>query len=243
MKGKRCLITGGSRNLGRALCRRFAEAGAQVAFTYRSRDDEAETTEVMLRELGCEPLRFRGDASDAAHVHATVRAVHEAWGGVDILVNNAGFTKILPIALLEEADWDHMMATNAKSAYLFSREVLRGMLKQKGGRIVSVGSFTARRVVGAPVHYVASKAAMEAFTVALAHEVGRYGVLVNCVSPGLMDIGMSQRIPSHHVADFRRHAATRQLTPAADVVETVFWLASDANTSVTGARVEIDGGL
>lgn len=243
MQGKRCLVTGGSRNLGREICEQLGAAGAKVAFTFKDRDDEAERTATRLRELGCEPHLFRGDASDAGHVRETVNALHGAWGGIDVLVNNAGYTKILPIALLEEADWDQMMAVNAKSAFLFSREVLRGMLRQRSGRIVSIGSFAARRIVGAPVHYAASKAALEAFTVALAHEVGRYGILVNCVSPGLLDVGMSQRIPAHHVADFRAQAATGELIPARDVAQTVLWLVSDANTSMTGARIEIDGGL
>lgn len=243
LTNKRCLVTGGSRNLGRALCVGLAEAGAKVAFTYLSRDADAERTLETLRELGAEPLAFKGDASDPAHVKETIKALNEAWGGLDVLVNNVGISKILPIALLEEADWDKMMAVNVKSAYLFSREALRGMLKQRSGRIISIGSFASRRIIGAPVHYAASKAALEAFTLALAHEVGKYDVLVNCVSPGLADVGMSQRLPAHHVTDFMSQAATGQLVPGADVAATVVWLASDANTSVTGARIEVDGGV
>ena len=243
LDGKRCLVTGGSRNLGRAISLGLAQAGAKVAFTYVNRDDEAARTLELLRDAGAEALAFKGDASDAAHVKSTIAALDEAWGGVDVLVNNAGITKILPIALLEEEDWDKMMATNVKSAFLFSREALRGMLRQRSGRIISIGSFAARRIIGAPVHYAASKAALEAFTLALAHEVGKYDVLVTCVSPGFVDVGMSQRLPVHYLTDFKSQAATGALVPASDVAEAVVWLASDANTSVTGARIEVDGGV
>ena len=125
LAGKRCLVTGGSRGLGRAICEAFTEAGAKVAFTFRTDTTDAENTRAKLVELGGEPLVFQGSVADADHVKTVVAAVVAAWGGIDVLVNNAGITQILPIALLEEADFDAVMAVNVKGPYLTSRAVLR----------------------------------------------------------------------------------------------------------------------
>jgi NAD(P)-dependent dehydrogenase (short-subunit alcohol dehydrogenase family) len=114
LEGKRCLVTGGSRGLGRAIAEAFASHGAKVAFTFRSDTADAEATRASLAARGCEPLVFQGSVADAAHVKATVAALIAAWGGIDVLVNNAGITQILPIALLEEADFDAVMAVNVK---------------------------------------------------------------------------------------------------------------------------------
>src|SRR3954463_7279413 len=103
LAGKRCLVTGGSRSLGRAICVAFAKAGAKVAFTYRKDDAQAETTRAILEELGADVLVFKGDVVDAAHAKHAVDEIVAAWGGLDVLVNNAGVMQVLPIALLEEA--------------------------------------------------------------------------------------------------------------------------------------------
>src|SRR5688500_4411180 len=104
LEGKRALVTGGSRNLGRALCVAFARAGAKVAFTFHRSADDAEETSRLLREAGAESLAFQGSAADAAHVQSTVDAVVATWGGIDVLVNNAAVTQVLPVALLDEKD-------------------------------------------------------------------------------------------------------------------------------------------
>src|SRR5262245_23540367 len=114
LKGKRCLITGGSRGLGLAMGQAFAAAGAQVAFTYSKNAQDAESAQRSISSVGTAPLVFQGSVTDAAHVQRTVAALTEAWGGIDVLVNNAGINQILPIALLEEADWDRVMDINAK---------------------------------------------------------------------------------------------------------------------------------
>ncbi|HLL25525.1 MAG TPA: SDR family NAD(P)-dependent oxidoreductase, partial [Kofleriaceae bacterium] len=183
LAGKRCLITGGSRGLGRAMCEAFADAGAKIAFTYRTDTNDADAARVSLQARGCEPLVFRGDVADSAHVKDTVGAVVKAWGGVDVLVNNAGITQILPIALLEEADFDAVIATNVKGPYLYSRAVLRSMIRAKSGHILNIGSFASERVIEAPLHYAAAKSALRGMTESLAREVGRYNIKVNLLSP------------------------------------------------------------
>jgi 3-oxoacyl-[acyl-carrier protein] reductase len=243
LEGKRCLVTGGSRNLGRAICLALGRAGSRVAFTYKERDDEAAETTRLLREMGSEPLVAKGSVFDAQHVASTVKAVEVAFGGIDILINNAGLTQIMPIALIEEDEWDAVMDTNVKGAYLFSRAVLRSMIRSKKGHILNIGSFGADRVVDAPVHYAASKAALVGFSLALAKEVGRYGVAVNCLVPGLLETGLSNRLPKHRIDSYVAQAALGRLGTVDEVAEFAAWIVSDENSFMTGGQVVIDGGL
>jgi NAD(P)-dependent dehydrogenase (short-subunit alcohol dehydrogenase family) len=243
LQGKRVLVTGGSRNLGRALCLAFAAAGARVAFTWHRRAEDAEETRRLLVEAGAEPLSFQGSAADAAHVQATVDAIVKAWGGLDVLVNNAAVTQVLPVALLDEKDWDNVMDVNVKGPYLFSRAALRSMIRARSGHILSIGSFGADRVVDAPVHYAASKAAVVGFSTALAKEVGRYGVVVNVLVPGLLTVGLSTRLPEHRQRAYLENCALGRLGTPEDLANFAVWLVSDENSFMTGTRVVVDGGL
>jgi len=244
LRGKRCLVTGGSRGLGLAVGLAFARAGARIAFTYSKNEGDAEEARAAIAAVAAEPpLVFKGSVADAAHVKETVAALLSAWDGIDVLVNNAGVTQVLPIALLEEADWDRVMDTNVKGAYLFARAALKPMIKQKRGHILNVGSFGADRVIDAPVHYAASKAALFGFSQALAKEVGRFGVVVNHLVPGLCDTGLSARLPAHRIESYVEHCSLGRLGEAREVAALATWMVSDENTFMTGAKVVIDGGL
>jgi NAD(P)-dependent dehydrogenase (short-subunit alcohol dehydrogenase family) len=244
LAGKRCLVTGGSGQLGRAFCAAFAAEGARVAFTFHAREAEAEETRRQVLASGAaEPLVFQGSVAERAHADDTVAAVVGAWGGLDVLVNNAAMTQILPIALVEEEDWDRVMAVNVKGAYLFSRAALRPMIRQRAGRILNVGAFGEGRVVPAPVHYAASKAALAGFTDALARDVGRYRILVNLLQPGLLESGLGRNVPASRLAEYLQENPSGRLGTVAEVAAAAVWLVSDENTFVTGAHVPIDGGL
>ena len=243
LAGKRCLITGGSRGLGLAIAKACANHGARVAFTFCSDVDDAAAATASLRELGCEPLVFRGSVADSAHVKATVGEVVKAWGGIDVLVNNAGITQILPIALLEEADWDSVMDVNAKGAYLYARAVLKSMIRARAGHILNIGSFASERVIEAPVHYAAAKSALRGLTEALAREVGRYNVKVNLLSPGLLDVGLAQMLPKHRIAEYLAQASLGRLGTAREIAELATFLVSDDNSFMAAAKIVADGGL
>jgi 3-oxoacyl-[acyl-carrier protein] reductase len=244
LEGRRILITGGSRGLGRAMAIAFAAEGARVAITFSKSVADAEETIALLKKAGAaEPLSFQGSVADGAHAAATVEAVAKAWDGLDVLVNNAGITQVLPIALLEEADWDRVMAVNVKGAYLFSRAALKPMIKARKGQILSIGSFGSDRVVEAPVHYATSKAALAGFTTSLAKEVGRYGISVNLLVPGLVDTGMGKRLPAHRLMDYREQAALHRLATPEEIAEQAVFLVSGANTFISGAKIVLDGGL
>ena len=244
LAGKRCLVTGGSRNLGRALCVAFAREGARVAFTYHRNDAGAAETRRLVEAAGANGcLVFQGSVTDASHAEQAVTAVVAAWGGLDVLVNNAGVSQVLPVALIDEADWDHVMGVNVKGAFLFSRAAFRPMIRQRGGRVLNVGAFGEGRVVPVPVHYAASKAALSGLTDALAREGGRYKILVNLLQPGILEAGLGRNVPDSHLADFLEQNPAGRFGTFDDVTAAAVWLASDANTFMTGVHLPIDGGI
>lgn len=243
MKGKRCIVTGGTRGLGRAIALGLARRGAKVAITYAKNDDDAEETTTLLRAAGCEPLVFKGTVASADHAKEVTTQVAKTWGGIDVLVNNAGITQVLPIALVEEHDWDLVMDVNAKGAFLFSRAALRHMIKAKSGRLLMIGNFASERLIEAPVHYAASKAALRGLTEALAREVGRYGITVNLLAPGLMDCGLARMLPQHRIDEYLGQCALGRTATAAEIAEHAVFLVSDAASFVTGAKVAVDGGV
>ena len=243
LAGKRCLVTGGSRGLGLAICQALARAGARVAFTFSRNVDDAGAARARIAEAGTEPLVFQGSVADAAHVRQTVAALVAAWGGIDVLVNNAGITQILPIALLEEEDWDAVMDVNVKGTYLFSRAVLKPMIRARAGHILNIGSFASERIIEAPVHYAAAKSALRGFTEALAREVGRYNIRVNVLSPGLLDVGLARILPRHRIAEYLSQCAMERLGTADEIAQVAAFLVSDDNSLMTGAKIVADGGL
>ena len=243
LANKRVLITGGSRGLGLAIARAAARQGARVAITYKSNTDDADAAKASLVALGCEPRVYQGSVADAAHVKATVADLVAAWGGIDVLVNNAGITQILPIALLEEADWDLVMDVNVKGSYLFARAVLRSMIRARAGHILNIGSFASERVIEAPVHYAAAKSALRGMTEALAREVGRYNIKVNLLAPGLLDVGLAQMLPKHRIGEYLSQASLGRLGTAAEVAELATFLVSDDNSFMAAAKIVADGGL
>ena len=243
LDGRRCLITGGSRGLGLAIAKACALHGARVAFTFSSDVGDAATAAAELVALGCEPLVFHGSVAESSHVKATVAELVKAWGGIDVLVNNAGVTQILPIALLEEADWDQVMAVNVKGAYLYARAVLKSMIRARAGHILNIGSFASERVIEAPVHYAAAKSALRGLTEALAREVGRYNIKVNLLSPGLLDVGLAQMLPKHRIAEYLSQASLGRLGTAREVAELATFLVSDDNSFMAAAKIVADGGL
>ncbi len=240
---KRCIVTGGTRGLGLAIALEMTRQGAKVAITYARNQADADRARQALEAAGAAPLVFRGSVADAAHVNATIAELTTAWGGIDVLVNNAGHNQVLPIALVEEADWDNMLAINCKGAYLYSRAVLKSMIRARRGHILSIGSFVSERIVEAPVHYAAAKAALRGFTEALAREVGRYDIKVNLLSPGLLNAGLSRMLPKHRLLEYESQCALGRLGTVDEVARFAAFLVSDDNSLMTGAKLLVDGGL
>lgn len=242
LDGKRILVTGASRGLGRALVACFAAAGARCAFTWTR--DEAGARATLAAAGGDEGRcrAFRVSVLDAAASRTMVRELEAAWGGIDALVNNAGINQNLPVALMEEKDWDQVLGVNLKGAFLTAKAVLPGMLKRKAGVILNMGSMAGERLIDAPVHYCASKAALRGFTQALAREVGRHGIRVNCLAPGLLDDGVGATLPPHRLKDYLKHCALGRVGKVDEVAALAALLIGDA-TFVNGETIVMDGGL
>lgn len=244
LAGRVALVTGGSRGLGRAFCRAFAREGARVAFCYaRSNDDAARTLE-ELRASGTTAWAHKVSVTDRVAVQAMVRTVErDAGAPIDILVNNAGHGQVVPLALMEEEDWDAMMDTHVKGAFLTTQAVLRGMVRAGRGHVLNVGSLAGTKMIAAPVHYCTAKAALKGFTEALAKEVGRYGIRVNCLAPGVLEDGVSQHLPPARRDEYLRHCALGRLGTLDEVAAAAAFLVSDRNSFMSGATVVLDGAV
>ncbi len=195
LHGRRVLVTGGSGGIGQGIAAVSAREGARVAFSYQSNEDGAAATLALIRERG-DGLSIKADLRDRSTAAAIVRQVEDAWGGVDVLVNNAGVSEAVPFVLLEDDDWDDLMELNVNAVFRLSRAAARGMVRQKYGRIVNIGSIAGARAIASPVHYATSKGAIEGMTRSLAHELGPYGILVNAIAAGSSRAGCGRRSPS-----------------------------------------------
>jgi 3-oxoacyl-[acyl-carrier protein] reductase len=242
LTGQRVLVTGGSSGIGRAICVVAAREGARVAFTWNDNAEGAAATEALVREHGTPCLALRGDLRDREAAGRVVAAVESEWGTVDALVNNAAVSEAVPFILLSDDDIADVMELNVGAAFRTCRAVLRGMIRQQYGRIVNISSIAGSRSVPGPVHYAASKGAIEGLTRSLAHEVGRYGILVTAVAAGIFDGGLRSTIPEHHQQRYIDASALSRIGEPPECGELVAWLASKRNTYMTGTVIFLDGG-
>jgi 3-oxoacyl-[acyl-carrier protein] reductase len=243
LDGKTALVTGGSRGIGRAIVQTLAQAGARVAFTYRSREDEANALADELRAGGSDVLVFQGDAADPDHAAHVVDAVVSQWGRIDVLVNNAGVTRDGLMIRMTEDDWDAVIGTNLKSVFAFCKAAYRPMMKQRGGSVVNLSSVVG--VTGNPgqTNYAASKAGIIGFSKSLAKELGGRGVRVNVVAPGFVETDMTAGLgEGAREAMVGATPLGRGASPQ-DIANAVAFLASDLSGYVTGHVLHVDGGL
>ncbi|HWO20017.1 MAG TPA: SDR family NAD(P)-dependent oxidoreductase [Kofleriaceae bacterium] len=241
--GRVALVTGGSRGLGRAICTALAREGAFVAFNYARSDADADTTLAAIAGAGGRGSAHKVSVLDKAGLVALVKSLDAAHGKVDILVNNAGFGQVVPLALMEESDWDDMLDTHVKGAFLTTQAVLRVMVRERYGRIVNVGSLAGIKMMQAPVHYATAKAALKGFTESLAKEIGRYGITVNCVAPGILDEGVSDHLPPGRKEEYLRHCALRRVGKLEEAADMIAFIASDRASYTNGATLVVDGAV
>ena len=237
------LVTGGSRGIGRAAAELFAAAGVKIAITYKSRKPEADHFVEEVSRAGGKALALQADFADSAAPSVAVEAVVKEWGRLDILVNNAGLTRDTLVMRMSEADWDIVMQTNLRAAFLASKAALRPMLKQKYGRIVNVSSLAGVTGNAGQANYSASKAGLIGLTKALAKEVGSRNTTVNAVAPGFIDTELTSGLPAELLERARQAAAIPRIGTPADVAPAIVFLASREAGYITGQVLGIDGGL
>ena len=242
--GRRALVTGASRGIGRATAIALARAGAAVAFNYSRVEDEPESAETLaaLRAAGVPAHAMRADVSDAAAVKELFDAVRDALGGPpDVVVNNAAVSHDGLLMMLPESAWDRVLAVDLKGAFLSCRAALRGMIARRWGRIVNVVSPAAFFGKEGASSYAAAKGGLVALTKSLAREVARYGITVNAVSPGLVDTQLIAEIGERR--DLERQIPLGRLGEPEEIAAVIAFLASPAASYLTGTTIHVDGGL
>jgi 3-oxoacyl-[acyl-carrier protein] reductase len=243
LDGRVALVTGASRGLGRAMCAVFAREGATVAFNYSRSDDEAAVTVEHIRGHGQRAMPFKVSVLDRVGLRAMIQEIEREAGRLDVLVNNAGVGQVLPLALMEEEDWDRMMDVHVKGAFLTTQAALRGMIRRRAGHVLNVGSLAGVKMMKAPVHYSTAKAALKGFTEALAKEIGHYGIQVNCIAPGVLEEGVSDNLPPDKRAEYLTFCALGRVGTCEEIAEVAAFLVSDRNRYMNGATVVLDGAV
>ncbi|MCH7607674.1 MAG: 3-oxoacyl-[acyl-carrier-protein] reductase [Chloroflexi bacterium] len=243
LEGKRALVTGASRGIGRAVAQRLAADGAAIAVNYHT--SEAEATEVVssITSSGGTAVSIGGDVSDAAQAAATVAAAAEALGGLDILVNNAGITRDNLVLRLSEEEWDAVLDVNLKGAFLCTKAALRPMLRQRSGRIINMTSVVAGTGNPGQANYAAAKAGLIGLTKTVAREVASRGITVNAVAPGFISTRMVEAITEEQRELVLGRIPLARFGTPADVAACVAFLASDDAGYITGQVLGVDGGL
>ena len=242
LEGARVLVTGGSSGIGQGICVVAAREGARVAFTWNGNQAGAKHTEEKVREHGHDCMAIQSDLRERDAATRVVEEVEKNWGAVDTLVNNAAVSEAVPFILLDDDDFAELMELNLFAAFRMCRAALRGMIRQKHGRIVNISSITGSRSIAGPVHYAASKGALEGMTRSLAHEVGPYGILVNAIAAGIFDGGLRSTIPEHHQKRYLDACALSRFGTPSECGEAVAWLGSKRNTYINGTVIFLDGG-
>lgn len=232
------LITGASGGIGAATARALAAQGRRVVLTYLHRRRE---TEALAEEIG--GAAYELDLRDRAAVASALRAVAEEVGSVEILVLNAGAIRDALLPFLAPEDWDDIVDINLSSAYRVTREVIRGMLARRWGRVIGVASASGRVGQVGQTHYSAAKGGLIAFVKALAREVATYGVTVNCVAPGFVDTELLAQMPQKKLAEYLKGVPLGRVGQPEEVAAAIAFFASESASYVTGQTLAVDGGL
>lgn len=243
LEGKKALVTGASRGIGRAIALALAEAGADVAINYSGSEAAAAETASAVEALGRRAVIVKANVGKADEFDAMVKEVIEQLGALDILVNNAGITRDNLIMRMKEEEFDQVIETNLKGVFNGIKAVTRPMMKQRSGRIINISSVVG--VLGNPgqANYVAAKAGVIGLTKASAKELASRGITVNCVAPGFIQTDMTDKLPEEMKESLSAQIPLSRLGDAADIANAVRFLASDAAAYMTGQTVHVDGGM
>ena len=241
--GKTAVVTGGSRGIGRAICLELAGQGANIVLCYEGNESSAAETTAACEQLGVKALALRCNVADAGEVKAMMDTALAEFGRIDILVNNAGITRDGLLMMMKEEDFDAVLDTNLKGAFLCMKAATRTMMKQRYGRIVNLSSVVGLRGNAGQVNYAASKAGVIGMTKSAAKELASRGITVNAVAPGFIDTDMTASLPENARTALLSSIPVGRLGAAEEVAKAVAFLASDDAAYVTGQVLAIDGGM
>lgn len=234
---KNVLITGGSRGIGAAAVKKFANEGFRVFLNF----NRSETHALKLaEETGAIPVK--ADISDINQVKKMIELI-DSYGGTDILVNNAGVAKQILFTDITEEEWDRVFDTNVKGMFLVTREAVKSMINKKSGKIINLSSMWGITGGSCEVHYSASKAAVIGFTKALAKELGLSGITVNCVAPGVIDTEMNENLTNEDREMLCEETPLGRVGTPEETAELIYFLASDRASFITGQVISNNGGI
>ncbi len=236
------VVTGAGRGIGRAIALKFASEGADVVCVSRTAEN-SEKVALEIRALGRRAWDHAVDVSDAAAVAAAAAAILAETGRVDILVNNAGVTRDGLLMRMDEADWDTVLDTNLKGAFLFTKGFTRAFIKQRSGRIINVASVIGLMGNAGQANYSASKAGLIGFTKSMARELATRGVTVNALAPGFIETDMTAGLGDEIRADLLKRIPLNAFGQAEDIAAAALFLASPAARYITGQVLTVDGGM
>lgn len=245
LTGKTAIVTGAARGIGKAIALRFAEEGANIAFTDLFIDEEhgGKETEREIAALGVKVKGYAGNASEFDSTEALVNQVKEEFGSVDILVNNAGITKDALMLRMTEAQWDAVINVNLKSAFNFIHACVPVMMRQRGGSIINMASVVGVHGNAGQANYAASKAGMIALAKSVAQEMGPKGIRANAIAPGFIDTVMTQALPEQVRKEWTTKIPLRRGGSVEDIADCALFLASDMSSYITGQVIQVDGGM
>ena len=241
MKGKTAIVTGGSRGIGAAICKRFAEQGANIALLYAGNTQKAGETKAALQEMGVKAEAYQCNVADAEQVAAVCKQIIKDFGGADILVNNAGITKDKLVPMMKVPDFDSVVDTNLKGAFYMIKQLYPVFMKQKSGKIINISSISG--LIGNPgqANYSASKAGLIGLTKSIAKELASRNVNCNAIAPGFVATDMTENLSENNA--LVDHIPMKRFAQPEDIANLALFLASDQSDYITGEVIRIDGGL
>ncbi|MCI5080424.1 MAG: 3-oxoacyl-[acyl-carrier-protein] reductase [Saprospiraceae bacterium] len=243
LQDKVALITGGSRGIGAAIVKRFAEQGANVAFTYRSSAEQAEAVAEEARALGVEAKAIQSDASSYEQAEELIKTVLDTFGKIDILVNNAGITRDTLMLRMSEEQWDQVIQTNLKSVFNLTKHVLRPMMKNRGGSIINMSSIVGITGNAGQANYAASKAGIFGFTKSIAQEMGSRNIRCNAIAPGFIETDMTDKLDEKTKESYLTNIPMKRLGKAEEIADVCVFLGSDMSGYMSGQTLSVCGAL
>ena len=243
LTGKTVIITGATRGIGKGIAQKFAQEGANIAFTYSSSVEAANLLEKELNALGIQAKGYQSNAADFDAAQELVKTILKDFETIDILINNAGITKDGLLMRMSVADFNKVIAVNLNSVFNMTKAVLRPMMKQRDGAIINMSSVVGVKGNAGQANYAASKAGVIGFTKSVALELGSRNIRCNAIAPGFIETEMTAKLGEEVVKEWRNAIPLKRGGTPEDVANACLFLASDMAHYITGQTLNVDGGM